>query len=424
MRIKKLNGLTAAQVASAGHGWHSDGGGLFLRIDDNRRRWLFRYTFNSKKRELGMGSATAVTLAAARAEAKKHRDLLASGRDPLEERRKAKAKAEARKTFDHVARFVIERDRARWTDAHAEAWAKSLFADAERLGPLDVAAIAVADVKSVVMPIFDQGHFVAARNTLSRIASVLECAIAHGWRTSANVADWRTFKHIAPKRAKADRRHPAIAWADAPAVMAKLRAIDTAGARSVAFAILTASRISEATNAQWSEIDFDAKRWTIPEGRMKMREPHVVPLSRQALDLLDEMLKHRTGDFVFPGQVDGAAIGRMQAWRVAKDVTEGRASPHGFRSTFRDWCGDNGVARELAEAALAHTVGGVEGAYLRSTMALRRKPVMQDYADFVTGEARGRRSFRSRTGDDDPHQGGRGIYERLHQDQEDRRFLR
>jgi integrase len=353
---------------------------------------VFRYTFGGAKKAIGLGSASYVTLAAARAEAKKLRDIIATGRDPLAERRKAEAEAGARKTFDDVARFVIKRDRANWTDAHAEAWDKSLLVDAKKLGPLIVGEITVDEVKRAVMPIFDRGHHVVARRTLSRVAAVLECAIAHGWRATANSADWRTFRHIAPKRPKSngDGRHPAVPWAEASAVMAKLRAIDTTGARVVEFVFLTATRISEACGAQWSEIDFDKAQWTIPSGRMKTRDgPHVVPLSKQALDLLRDLFKHRTGDCVFPGQVDGQPIRRMQAWRVTVAVTDGKASPHGARSTFRSWCAAHGIDRELAEISLAHAVGGVEGRYQRDRMIERRRPIMQSYTDYLEGKGRG-----------------------------------
>jgi hypothetical protein len=120
--IRQLNKLTAAEAANARPGWLSDGGGLFLRADDQgRKRWIFRYTFGGKKREVGLGSGNAVTLASARAEAKRLRDAVAQGRDPLAERRHAVAVAAASKTFAEVARIVVERDQVGWGASSREA---------------------------------------------------------------------------------------------------------------------------------------------------------------------------------------------------------------------------------------------------------------------------------------------------------------
>jgi integrase len=390
MAIKKLHQLTAARVATAAEGWHSDGGGLYLRVD-KWRRWVFRYSAGGKRKEIGLGSADAVSLSAARAEAKKYRDIIASGRDPLALRRLAEVEAASKKTFAEAAHFVINRDKGGWVSGSLASWERSAFVHAKWLGPLDVNEIAIEHVKQVMAPIWGRGEHVAARKTLGRIEAVLACSIAHGWRSRANVAAWSVFKHISPKRRKdeSDRHHPMVPWRDAPAVVERLREIDTFAARAVEFAALTAVRISEATKATWSEIDFDEATWMIPKGRMKMREPHVVPLSRQALALLADLAKTRMGKFVFIGRVDGKPISRMQCWNVCTTVTHGAGSPHGWRSTFRSWCADHGVDREAAESALAHTIGGVEGAYNRAAMVDRRRPIMQAWADHCDSKGAG-----------------------------------
>jgi integrase len=153
------------------------------------------------------------------------------------------------------------------------------------------------------------------------------------------------------------------------------------------FAVLTGVRISEATGVQWGEIDFDKKLWTIPADRMKMRTPHIVPLSHQAVQVLDELLRVRTGENVFPSPIGFKPISRVQCWRVTKAVTDNAGTNHGWRSTFRSWCAAHGVDREVAELSIAHTVGGVEGRYQRDHMVERRRPVMQAYADCVTSRS-------------------------------------
>jgi integrase len=392
--IRRLNKLSAAEAANAGPGWHSDGGGLFLRADDQgRRRWIFRYTFGGRKKELGLGPANAVTLASARARAKQYREMVAQGRDPLAERRHAVAVAAASKTFAEVARIVVERDKVSWGASSLEAWERSLFDHAKRLGPMDVDAIDTEHIVEALQPLWDRGAHASVRSTLTRIETVLATAIARKWRKTANVAAWKVFKHAAPKRPGGDgedRRHAMIPWRQAPAVVEKFRAVDTIAARALMFAVLTGARISEATDAQWGEIDFDKKLWMIPGPRMKMRKAHTVPLSRQAIEILDEMLKVRTGENVFPSPVADKPISRVQCWRVAQAVTDGAATTHGFRSTFRSWCAAHAVDREVAELSIAHTVGGVEGLYQRDPMVERRRPVMQAWSDFLDGKVEAR----------------------------------
>lgn len=391
--IRHLNRLTAAEVMNAGPGWLSDGGGLFLRADDEgRRRWIFRYTFGGKKKEMGLGSADAVTLANARAQAKQHREMVTAGRDPLAERRHAVAVAAASKTFAEAARIVIDRDEESWGVSSLEAWERSLFEHAKSLGPMDVAAIDIEHIVEALQPLWERGAHASARATLGRIETVLATAIARKWRKNANVAAWKVFKHVAPKRPggdNVDRRHAMVPWQEAPAVVEKIRRVDTMGSRALMFAVLTATRISEATDAQWGEIDFVNKLWTIPAARMKMRKVHIVPLSRQAIELLEELFKVRTGENVFPSPLALKPISRVQCWRVTKTVTDGTATNHGFRSTFRSWAGANGVAREVAEVSIAHAIPGVEGDYMRDPMVERRRPVMQAWADYCDGRQAG-----------------------------------
>lgn len=388
--IRQLNKLTAAEVVNASPGWLSDGGGLFARADgEGRKRWIFRYTFDGRKKEIGLGSAKAVTLANARAEAKKLRHAVAQGRDPLAERRHAVAVAAATKTFAEVAHIVVDRDKVGWGASSLEAWERSLFDHAKRLGPMDINAIDIEHIVEALQPLWDRGAHASARSTLSRIETVFATAIARKWRKTANVAAWKVFRHVAPKRPGGDdedRRHAMIPWRQAPVVVEKIRAVDTMGARALTFAVLTATRISEATDAQWDEIDFDQALWTIPGPRMKMRKPHIVPLSRQAIELLEELRAVRTGPNVFPSPIGDKPISRVQCWRVCKDVTDGAGTNHGWRSTFRSWCGAHGIDREVAEASIAHAIPGVEGDYMRDPMIERRQPVMQRYADFICGE--------------------------------------
>jgi integrase len=327
--------------------------------------------------EIGLGSVDAVTLAQAREQA---------GRI---ERKREQVEAESRKTFEDVARYVIDRDKGRWVPDWTQAWETSLFEHAAILGPINIDEITVAHVKQVVSPIWERGAHVIAHRTLKRVEAVLSCAIAHGWRSGANVASWDVFKHISPKRPNGDgdRHHPMLPWQEAPAAIAKLREIDSMSARAVEFTMLTGMRISEAAGTTWDEIDFEGAVWSIPKGRMKMRQPHVVPLSSQAIELLTALQGHSAGPIVFYGRANHKPVSTLQCWRQSVLVTDGKGSTHGWRSTFRSWCAANGVVREVAESALAHTVPGVEGADQRDQMVERRRPVMQAWGDYLAGEA-------------------------------------
>jgi len=327
-------------------------------------------------------------LTKAREEAKRLREMVDAGKNPLGERRRLEVEESNRKTFDAVAKFVIERERGGWEASSLASWERSLFADAKRLAGLNVDEIAVEHVKQVVTPILDRGHPVAARRTLSRIESVLDCAIAHGWRSMSNVAAWSVQKHIVPKRSKEDRHHPMLPWRDAPAALAELRASHTMSARCIELVALTGVRLTEARGAEWDEFDFNNALWVVPRERMKMREPHVVPLSLHALALLESLKKHRTGALVFFGQGRGP-VTRHACWTQCRRATGDMGSPHGWRATFRSWCGDVGVDREVAESALAHKLGGVEAAYNRASMVERRKPLMQAWGEYLTGEVTG-----------------------------------
>jgi integrase len=386
-----LNRLAPKRIANAPDGRFADGGGLYLRVrgEGKYRHWIFRFVKTGKVTEIGIGAVKDVPLAKAREEARRLRQMVASGANPLVERRRAEAEQANSKTFGEVAKLVIDRGRNGWTVSSLRGWTNSLIKDAKRLADMNIADIGIDDVRRTVMPQFDKGDHVAARRTLGRIASALDYATARGWRSGANVAVWSVFKHLAPARDKADRRHRMLPWQGAPDAIDNIRVAAGVAPRALEFMILTATRLSEATDAQWSEIDFEAKTWTIPVSRMKARQPHTVPLSKRALEILDELGRGKVGEYVFPGRNMYGPIGAKTVQLACDAATGEKASPHGFRATFRSWCGANGVVREVAEAALAHTVQGVEGSYLREPMLERRRPIMEAWATFLDGKGAG-----------------------------------
>ena len=176
------------------------------------------------------------------------------------------------------------------------------------------------------------------------------------------------------------KHHAALCWKDAPQMLAKLDTSDAAGL-CVKLQVLTAVRPAEAREAQWCEIDGDV--WTISADRTKLRREHRVPLTPHAVELLEHARQFGGDTYVFPAQRGDGAVSKDMATRRLKTIAPD-STLHGLRSTFRDWCRDNGKDFETAEAALAHSVGNaVERSYARSDLLDQRRTLMQQWTDYL-----------------------------------------
>jgi integrase len=395
--------LRPSDVAGLGDGMHGDGEYLFLRVRGSARSWIVRRSVDGKKVDLGLGSVDRVSLALARKERDKLIEQWRNGKDPAVERRAEREAKANRKTFVEVARLKIELLQPGWRPSFdgktgtLDIWTRNMEADCAAIAHKAVAEITVDDIKRVVAPHWQRGTLKAGRDFLKRIEMVFNLAIASGWRASANPAAWPVFKELWPAAPNRKEHHAALPWQDVPAFLKRVRESDAVTARILELAILTACRCGETRGARWSEIDFDAKTWKVPAERMKMKDGHVVPLSDQAIALLQRVkTEGLKGDLVFPAYVnDGRRCGRAidvpfphaNVWRLVKRLGGDDAlTVHGFRSTFRDWCGEHGHDRELAERSLAHKFGSeVEEAYARSRLIARRAPLMQQWADWCNG---------------------------------------
>jgi integrase len=221
-----------------------------------------------------------------------------------------------------------------------------------------------------------------------RIERVLDAAKAKGLRSGENPARWRGhLNNLLPKRQKLPRgHHAAMPFADVPAFVADLRQREAVAALALEFTILTAGRSGEILGARWAEVDREAKVWTIPAERMKSGREHRVPLTARALEILDTVEKVRSSDFVFPGRRRGRPLSPMSMTLLLRRMNVTNATVHGFRSAFRDWCGERTTfPREIAEAALAHVVGDpTERAYRRSDALEKRRKLMEAWAGFLS----------------------------------------
>jgi integrase len=384
--VNRLSARTVATISKPGR--HSDGAGLYLVVDPSgAKRWLFLFRWQGKLKEMGLGGLSSVSLADAREKAGDARKLVASGQNPIEEKRRAKAESTSRTTFGRFADdLVAELSKGFRNDKHKWQWSQTLNDYAGQLRPKFLDEITTADVLAVLQPIWTTKHETASR-LRGRIERVLDAAKAKGLRTGENPARWRGhLDHLLSRRQKLQRgHHAAVPFQEMPALLENLREREAVAALALEFLILCAARTGEVIGAKWSEVDLDAGVWTVPAERMKGGREHRVPLSSRALELLSRAQVLRSeGDYVFPGGRPRAPLSNMAMdmllRRLKRDETV-----HGFRSSFRDWAGETtSFPREIAEQALSHVVGDeVERAYRRGDALERRRQLMEAWASYL-----------------------------------------
>jgi integrase len=317
--------------------------------------------------------------------------------DPLERKRAgqvAQALEDAKAiTFKEAATRYMNTNRPHWHARHALQWRTSLERYAyPEFGEIAVGAVDDALVLKVLEPIWASANVTATRMR-GRIETVLDWAKAMKLRTGENPARWRG--HLdkilpAPKKVHRVKSFASMPWEDVPAFMKDLRSqADVIPAAALELLILTATRKNELVDARWDEIDLSKATWTVPAERMKKRIEHRIPLSAAALDVLARMQEKRINEFVFPATIRGtkriseAVMGRQMEIMGRADVV-----PHGFRSSFRTWAGDEThFAREILEKALAHIVGDeTERAYDRGDLFEKRRKLMDAWATFATSD--------------------------------------
>ena len=420
---KPQRALTARLVDTVTEpGKYFDGQGLFLRVQPNgAKQWVQRITIRGKRCELGLGSPPAIPLATARKLALENKGAAMLGRDPLQEKRDARAGLTFEAAVNEYLAAKLDEFR---NEKHKKQWRATLDTYAQPvLGPKMVAEITMQDVLRVLEPIWQSKTETASR-LRGRIEAVLSWAAVAGHRKGDNPARWKgNLSEILPKPAKVAKvdNQPALALGDVPRWWAELAKRDGMAARALEFVALTASRSGEVRGMTWDEIDFGARdktdktdttpvatlattaTWTIPASRMKAARAHRVPLTPQAVAILESLPRMDGSPYVFHAQ-RGGMLSDMSLSAVMRRMQEseekaGRAGfldpqnkrpavPHGLRSTFRQWAAEQGFPRDMAELALAHFVGNeVERAYQRSDMLERRRDMMAAWAAFLRGEA-------------------------------------
>lgn len=390
--------LTPATIRSLKPGLHADRGaervrGLYLRVrEGGAKYWVFRAMMNGKRRDMGLGGLDELALVQARERASDLRRRRNDPVDPIEARKAERQAGRLRAategmTFKKVALAVHETLAPGWKNSkHGDQWINTLTTYAfAKVGDKPVGDVGVSDVLDILRPIWTKKHE-TARRVRQRIDAVMRHAVAHGLATT-NPVD--AAVDLLPKVKKQVDHHGAMPYADVPALMKTLGAMSpAAGTLALLFTILTAGRSGEVRGATWDEIDTTAAIWAVPASRMKGGRQHRVPLSGAALDVLGKARdKFGADGLIFKSTREGVPLSDMTLAAVLKRQKLNNVTVHGFRSSFRDWCAENGVRQETAERALAHAVkDSTEAAYHRSDQFEQRRSVMQAWADFLDGD--------------------------------------
>lgn len=423
----KLTPLTVLRKREPGR--YADGGGLYLQVSPAKTKsWLFRFMLTGRAREMGLGPVDIVSLAEAREAARGCRKLLLGGVDPIEARRADRQQARAATvkltTFRECAEGYIEANKPGWKNAkHADQWRMTLLGIGPKGKPakndyckiirdLPVAAIDDGLVMKVLQPIWTTKTETANR-VRGRIEKVLDRAKALKLRSGENPARWiGHLDQLLPRKSQVApvENHPALPYSQLPEFMADLRQRDGFGARALEYTILTAARTADTIGGKRTEIDQEEKLWTVPKDRIKgkkgaRKRDHVVPLTDQTLAILRDL--PQADEYLFPGGIPGEPLSNAAMAAVIDRMNENRAKaglpkwvdpqqggreivPHGFRSTFKDWCTEETeYSNEMSEMALAHTLPDkVEASYRRGNMREKRRRLMDDWAEYCLSAAR------------------------------------
>jgi len=377
-------------------GYYADGDGLYLQVTaSGAKSWVLRFMLNKRAREMGLGSTSDYSLAEARERAKKYRQLLNEGIDPIEYRRAEREKnlmvTAQRKTFEECAHEYHKLHASGWKNVkHADQWINTLTTYAfPEFGKKDVSSVSKADILRVLEPIWTTKAETASR-VRQRIRAVLDWAAARDYRHGHDPHMWDQVAQSLPKT-KDIKKSQHFAACPYTAIYEALGSIKASNAGTTVknafeFIILTAARSGEVRGAQWSEIDFEGKRWIIPAERMKAKKEHRIPLSPRAMEIL-EAQKGKHTELIFPsdkGKPYSDMTFTMALRRLGHEFTV-----HGFRSTFRDWAAEQtAFPREVCEAALAHVSAkdATEAAYFRSDLFEKRRQLMEAWATYCATE--------------------------------------
>jgi integrase len=365
----------------------ADGGGLYAISDrDGRVTWGFLFTINSRRRLMSLGQFPDVSLAAARELATDARRKVRSGVDPIEDRKATKKKMP---TFREVAEELIKSKMPAWKSPRSkDQWRQRLNDYAKPLLALPIDKVDSVAVLSALKPLWHEKPETTSR-VRALIEAVCDYAKAARLRSGENPATWRgNLAHLLPKQKKLGRGHfAAMPYAEVGTFVQALREYQhrSVAAYALELLILTGVRTNEILGAKWAEVDSANNLWTIPKDRMKTGKEHRVPLTPSAMRIVRAMAAIERSDYVFPSPRGDRRLSHIVLQKVMAKLGAD-FTVHGFRSSLRDWAGDEtSFPREVCEGVLAHVVGGVEGAYRRSDALEKRRALLAAWSNYIEG---------------------------------------
>lgn len=386
MATRAINKLTDTQLKKTewAPGLHSDGGGLYFCVSPTlTKSWRFIYVRNGKRTEMGLGPYPACSLAHARAQAIVAREQLVRGLDPVKERKKAEPVLVS-EILDEYVKAKIEPVRSPTVTAR---WRSMFKLHSGAMNSMRIEQLDTPHIVATLKPLW-QSKPQTASYFRAMIERLIDYARVQGLRDNVpNPARWKGhLEHALAEQSIITKHHAAMPYADLPAFMTRLRARHTMPARCLEFMILTCVRQAEARGATWGEIDMKNALWSIPAARMKMRRPHVVPLTKAALTLLRAQHAATNGTgFVFPGDSKSGTLSHMALSQTLTALNVDQYTVHGFRSSFVAYMDEQqNFNSKIVEMCLAHRVTiGAETAYRRSDLLEKRGEIMKAWAAYL-----------------------------------------
>ena len=391
-KAKELSAIEVKRLSNPGR--HAVGviPGLLLVVKESgAKSWILRTVVGNKRRNIGLGGYPEISLAMAREKAREARELISNGIDPIEQKRAIKAallkSQNGRMSFSQAAIKCHEKKVPEFkNEKHAAQWIRTIESYANPIiGNIPVDDIELPHILKILEPIWAAKTETATR-LRQRLENVFDWAKISGYRKGDNPARWKGHLDAilpTPTKIKKVKHFAALPWVDIGEFIIQLRNRKGIGARALEFIILTACRSGEVRLATWDEIDLENRVWIIPDERMKTGKEHRVPLVDDAIKLLKNLPRFEGSNYVFTG-ARGGPLSDMTISKVLKKMKVD-AVPHGFRSTFRDWCAENtNYPSEVAEQALAHTIpNAVEAAYRRGDLFEKRRRLMESWAQYI-----------------------------------------
>ena len=383
--IKRLTAVAVAAVNSPGR--YPDGDGLYLVVSKGiTKSWVYRFQWEKKLKDMGLGSVKDVGLAQARAAASEARATVRAGRNPIVERKLGGLRKAGTPLFKDFAERYISSNESQWKNAkHRAQWRMTIDVYGAPLHKMKIDAIDTAHIYEILRPIWSTKSETASR-LRGRIEKILDAAKVAGFRDGENPARWAGhLEHLLHKRKRLTRgHHAAMPYEDLPVFIQALRRRAQVSARALEFHILTASRPGMVENMRLEHIDWVNHLWIIPAKYMKSSVDHTVPLPGRAVEILKELKHSERKGYAFWASRRGTKLSNSTLKRVMTLMGVGNYTPHGFRSSFRDWAGDETKHDETtAEHALAHQVGSeTTRAYRRRNALKKRAALLEDWTHY------------------------------------------